>query len=80
MEKEIVINESYQTTKLFDSMKIGDIIKVPFDRSRHSGIKTEAARRNRDARLTKELRGRLDIKYRVSEIEHPGFTSIIRLK
>lgn len=80
MEKEIVIDKSYQTTKLFDSMKVGDILKIPFDKRRHSGIKTEAARRNRDARLTKELKGRLDIRYRVSEIEHPGFTSIMRVK
>lgn len=29
MEKEIVIDENYQTTKLFDMMKVGDIYKVP---------------------------------------------------
>lgn len=80
MEKEIVIDESYQTTKLFDKIRVGDIFKVPFDKSRHAGIKSEAARRNKDARLTKELKGRMDIKFRVSEIEYPGFTSIIRLK
>lgn len=80
MEKEIVIDESYQTTKLFDKIRVGDIFKVPFDKSRHAGIKSEAARRNRDARLTKELMGKMDIKFRVSETEYPGFTSIMRLK
>ena len=80
MEKEITIDENYQTTRLFDNIKVGDIFKVPFDKSRHTGIKSEAARRNKEARLTKELKGRMDIKYRISETEYPGFTSIIRLK
>lgn len=80
MEKEITIDENYQTTRLFDNIKVGDIFKVPFDKSRHTGIKSEAARRNRDARLTKELMGKMDIKFRVSETEYPGFTSIMRLK
>lgn len=80
MEKEIKVDENYQTTKLFDEMKIGDIYKVPFDKSRHSGIKAEASRRNKNARLLKRLRGKIDIMYRVSETENPGFTSIIRIK
>lgn len=80
MVKEIVIDESYKTVNLFDSMKVGDIYKVPYDKSRHTGIKSEAARRNRDARLRKELKSKIDLKYRVSEAEHPGYTSIIRLK
>ncbi|WP_459186703.1 hypothetical protein ACGE0T_11000 [Parabacteroides sp. APC149_11_2_Y6] len=80
MEKEITIDENYQTTRLFDNIKVGDIFKVPFDKSRHTGIKSEAARRNKEARLTKELKGRMDIKFRISETEYPGFTSIIRLK
>ena len=54
MEKEIVVDESYQTRKLFDKMRVGDIYKVPYDKSRHTGIKSEAALRNRDARLTKK--------------------------
>ena len=29
MEKEIIVDESYQTSKLFDKMKVGDIIKSP---------------------------------------------------
>lgn len=53
MEKEIVIDESYQTTKLFDKIRVGDIFKVPFDKSRHAGIKSEAARRNRMRGLQK---------------------------
>lgn len=80
MEKEIVIDEGYKTVNLFDSMRVGDIYKVPFDKSRHSGIKSEAARRNRDARLKKKLKSKIDLMFRVSEMENPGFTSIIRLK
>jgi hypothetical protein len=80
MIKEITVDENYQTARLFDEMKIGDIYKVPFDKSRHAGIKSEASRRNRDARLLKKLRGKMDIMYRVSETENPGFTSIIRIK
>lgn len=80
MIKEIVVDESYHTTRLFDCMKMGDIYKVPFDKSRHNGIKMEALRRNRDARLTGRLRGRLDIMFRVSATESPGYTTIIRLK
>lgn len=56
MVKEIVIDESYQTTKVFDAMKVGDIYNIPYDESRHIGIKSEAARRNREARLTNKLK------------------------
>ena len=47
MEKEIIIDENYKTTSLFDRMKVGDIYKVPYDPSRHNGIKSEASRRNK---------------------------------
>lgn len=80
MEKEIVIDENYRTTKVFDEMRAGDVVKVPYSDSRHSGIKNEAARRNKVARLTKKLKGKIDLMYRVSKEEHPGFSSIIRLK
>ena len=80
MEKEIVVDESYQTRKLFDKMRVGDIYKVPYDKSRHTGIKSEAARRNRDARLTKKLKSNIGLMFRVSETANPGYTSIIRLK
>lgn len=80
MEKEIVVDESYQTRKLFDKMKVGDIYKVPYDKSRHTGIKSESARRNRDARLTKKLKSKIDLMFRVSKTANPGYTSIIRLK
>lgn len=55
MEKEIVIDENYRTTKVFDEMRVGDVVKVPYSDSRHSGIKSEAARRNKVARLTKKI-------------------------
>lgn len=80
MIKEITIDENYRTSELFGKMKVGDIYKVPYDKSRHTGIKTEASRRNREARLTGELKSKIDLKYRVSEMEYPGFTTIIRLK
>lgn len=67
MIKEIKVDENYQTTKLFDSIKVGDIYRIPFEDSRHTGIKMEAARRNKEARLTKKLKGKLDIMYRVSK-------------
>ena len=80
MDKEIIIDENYKTTSLFDRMKVGDIYKVPYDPSRHNGIKSEASRRNKYARLSNELKGIQDIKFRVSEAVYPGFTSIIRIK
>lgn len=80
MEKEIIVDEKYRTTKLFDMMKVGDIYKVPFDKSRHTGIKSEAVRRNREARLVNKLKANMDLMFRVSKTEHPGYISIIRLK
>ena len=80
MIREIKIDESYQTTKVFDSMKVGDMVKIPYDKKRHIGIKSEQVRRNRDARLLKKLNGKMDIMYRVSEKEYPGFTTIMRVK
>lgn len=80
MVKEIVIDESYQTTKVFDAMKVGDIYNIPYDKSRHIGIKSEAARRNREARLTNKLKAKIDLMFRVSKIEYTGYTSVIRLK
>jgi len=80
MVKEIVIDESYQTTKVFDAMKVGDIYNIPYDKSRHIGIKSEAARRNREARLTNKLKAKIDLMFRVSKTEYTGYTSVIRLK
>lgn len=80
MIKEITIDSNYRTTALFDTIQAGDIYKVPYEKSRHNGIRMEATRRNRDARLLGELKSRLDTKYRVSAAEYPGWTAIIRLK
>ena len=80
MVKEIVIDENYRTVSLFDNMKKGDIYKVPYDKSRSNGIRTEASRRNREARLRGELKFNMDLKFRTSEFENPGFTTIFRLK
>lgn len=56
MVREITVDENYQTVRLFDEMKKGDIYKVPYDRKRHNGIKLEASRRNRDLRLIGTLK------------------------
>lgn len=80
MVREIVIDENYQTVKLFDEIRVGDVFKIPYDKRRHSGIKSEAARRNKDARLEKRLKGNMDLMFRVSRTDTPGFTSIIRIK
>lgn len=80
MIREIVIDENYQTVRLFDSIEKGDIYKVPYDKKRHNGIKLEASRRNRDLRLMGKLKNKMDVKYRVSAIEYPGYTSIMCIK
>lgn len=80
MIKEISVDENYQTVRLFDNIKKGDIYKVPYNKKRHSGIKLEASRRNRDLRLTGVLKNKMDVKYRVSATEYPGFTSIMCIK
>lgn len=80
MVREITVDENYQTVRLFDEMKKGDIYKVPYDKKRHIGIKLEASRRNRDLRLIGTLKNKMDVKYRVSATEYPGFSAIICLK
>lgn len=80
MEKVIDISNGFSPVKMFNQMKVGDIYKIPYDDSRHNGIKSEAARRNRDARLMGKLKGRIDLIYRVSTAEYPGYTSVIKLK
>ena len=80
MIREIVIDENYQTVRLFDSIEKGDIYKVPYDKKRHNGIKLEASRRNRDLLLMGKLKNKMDVKYRVSAIEYPGYTSIMCIK
>lgn len=80
MVREIIVDENYQTVRLFDAMKKGDIYKVPYDKKRHNGIKLEASRRNRDLRLIGILKNKMDVKYRVSATEYPGFSAIICLK
>lgn len=80
MVREITVDENYQTVRLFDAMKKGDIYKVPYDKKRHTGIKLEASRRNRDLRLLGVSKSKMDAKYRVSATEYPGFSAIICLK
>lgn len=60
MVREITVDENYQTVRLFDAMKKGDIYKVPYDKKRHIGIKLEASRRNRDLRLIGTLKNKME--------------------
>ena len=80
MIREIKIDENYQTVRVFDSMKVGDIVKVPYSESRHHGIKTEQTRRNNKARLVKKSKSKMDIMFRVSKVEYPGYSTIMRVK
>lgn len=80
MIKEITIDENYTSVGLFGQMNPGDIFKVPYEPSRHCTLQCEASRQNRYARIAGELKSKLDLKFRVSETENPGFTTIIRLK
>ena len=80
MVREIIVDENYQTVSLFNAMKKGDIYKVPYNKKRHNGIRQEAVRRNHDLRLTGVLKSKMDVKYRVSATEYPGFSAIICLK
>lgn len=80
MEKVIEIDKNYRTVDVFEKMKVGDIYHIPYDASRSNGIKSEAARKNRDARLRNELKSEIDLKYRVFHHYKAGYTSIIRIK
>lgn len=80
MVREITVDENYQTVRLFDEMKKGDIYKVPYDKKRHNGIKLEASRRNRDLRLIGTLKNKMDVKYRVSATGVSGFLGNYLLK
>lgn len=80
MAKEIKIEGDYKTVSLFESIKKGEIYLIPYDKKRYNGIRAESYRRNRDARLTGKLKSKMDVKFRVSATEYPGYTSLIRVK
>lgn len=80
MIKEIVIDENYSHVKLFAQMKKGDVYKVPFDQKRYNALRTEKTRQNQKARLTGELKNGMDVKFRVSATEYPGYITIFRIK
>ena len=60
MIKEIVIDENYTHVGLFDSMKKGDVYKVPFEKKRYNGIRAESSRNNK-GRLLGELKTAMDV-------------------
>lgn len=80
MTEKIVIDENYTHTGLFERMRKGDVFLVPYEEGRHNGIKQEAARQNAKLRLTGKLKGKTDIKYRVSKTENEGYTTIACIK
>lgn len=80
MIREIRINEPYQPVRIFDSMRAGDIVKVPYEKGRYDGLRTEASRRNKYARLEKKLKNKMDIMFRVSIVLYPGYITIMRVK
>lgn len=80
MIKEVEINEGFQPTKVFDGLRVGDMIKIPYDKGRHASIRSIASRKNRDERLMKNLKGKMDRMYAVSKEEFPGYTTILKIK
>lgn len=80
MVREITIDENYSHVGVFNSMKKGDIVKVPFDKARYSAIRTEASRRNYIDRATGKLKNLLEASYRVSVRENPGYITIMKMK
>lgn len=80
MIKEVEINESFQPTRVFDGLEVGDMIKIPYEEGRHASLRSIASRKNRDERLMKNLKGKMDRMYCVSKEEFPGYTTIMKIK
>lgn len=74
VEKEITIE------KMFESMKAGDIYKVPYEKSRHNAIRAECSRQHRYARERGVKVTSLTPVFRVSARENKGYTTIIKLR
>ena len=65
---------------MLEAGKPGDVAKVPFDESRHTGIKQESQRRNMKARLLSEIgEGRECLKFKVYASGNDQMTMIFRL-
>lgn len=80
---EVKIDEKYSTVGVFDMLESGnpgDVAKVPYEESRHTGIKQESQRRNMKARLLGEIgEGRECLKYKVYAAGNDRMTMIFRL-
>lgn len=74
------IDENYKTVKVFDEIEKGDVALIPFDKKRHLGLRLEACRRNKDLRLIGVLKSKMDVRYRVSYKEYPGFSAVFCIK
>lgn len=83
MITEVKIDENYSTVGVFDMLEAGspgDVAKVPFDESRHTGIRQESHRRNMKARLLGEIgEGRECLKFKVYAAGNDRMTMIFRL-
>lgn len=83
MITEVKIDEKYSTVGVFDMLEAGnpgDVAKVPYEESRHTGIKQESQRRNMKARLLGEIgEGRECLKYKVYAAGNDDTTMIFRL-
>lgn len=80
MEKVIEFTDEVKTVELFNQMKVGVIYRTPFAENRFNGIKSEASRRNKEARIAGKLKSQMDLMYRISTIHPRGYISIIKLK
>ena len=83
MITEVKIDENYSTVGVFDMLEAGnpgDVMKVPYEESRHTGIKMESQRRNMKARLLGEIgEGRECLKFKVYSAGNDRMTMIFRL-
>lgn len=80
MEKVIKFKDGYTIERMFEDMGIGDIVKVPYEKSKHSAIKAEQARQHKYAKNRGVKITSLDPMFRVSGRENKGFTTVIRIK
>ena len=65
---------------LFQQVGVGNYLHVSKEAYDSTSISTESSRQNRYARLTGELNGRMDVKYRVKTTIKEGYTTIFQLK
>lgn len=80
MKRIVGENEDFKIRDLFEGMKKGDEILIPFEMKRHNTIKTTSFMLNRRLRDKGVLKSESDLKYRVLKKTNPGYTTIYCLK